>query len=367
MAKLCDSAREASIISSSILRSLPLPAEPTSDGTLVWSLVSQSLILAYESADPDVIELATANLDVLAQLLPSASIKYLEVVSAALTLWISDTERLLTEEEYDVVIPAVYAAILEVISTEPSVDTLTTYCTLLVCVTDRITPTLSTIKSFKEFWINNYATKVDPEQIPKELCPLLLAMDESIQEMEDEPHVVKSVEESTVHSYEADDTVDNDSQSVPPSTDSSLAGDSSDTCSETDSLSTIVPLSEVPECGEEDVSPPASPWTGSFEITSTRVEDNDDDDEEEDDSDENDAKEQAPVFKVSRIALSQIQNPITPSRRSQFKNSTVSSLSKTASFTFFGAVMGSSSSGSKSRKRRSLDDQGLSGYFNSFV
>lgn len=287
------------------------------------------------------------NLDALAEALPLVSIEYLGLISPGLSLWLSDVERMMTDEEYDSTMLAVYDGILELVGNVSSVDALVNSCKLLASITERVTSTLSTIKSFKRFWKRHYERKINPQQIPKDLCPLLLAMDEAILDKEDETQIEPPVED--VQSDE-EDIVNNDSQEAPPLTDMSDAGDFSDTASETDSLSTVAPPSEAPETEEDDISPPASPWTGSFEGINEVSDDND--------SDENDEMGRSPIFKVSRVALSQSGSRVTPSKRSQFKNSTMASLSKTASFTFFGASIDPSLSASKSRKRQSLDNHG---------
>ena len=268
--------QEACRIVSSIVKSLPFPIKASLDLTALFTLINQSLVMAYQSGSLDIMALATANLRTLTQNFSQFTAEAFSLITPGLVMWISDTETLFNEEEYDVIIGSTYDLALQFVRNLPvNEETLVEHCELLACITNRITAQATTIKSFHSFWTETYADVVAFDDVPDELRPLLLLMDESFssQETEESNVATENTEDSVIEeSFELPDPETSSSFELsppptPPSDAETLEEESQDP------LSFVAPASEAPEdtdLEEDSVQRPMG-WTGSYEDLSQQV------------------------------------------------------------------------------------------------
>jgi hypothetical protein len=274
---------------SSILSTLPLPIKPSADATGLFTLINQSLIVAYESADLEVMEMATSNLRQLTGAFPEITEECFSVLTPSLVAWISDPEGLLTDKDYDLIAGSTYDAALQFIRTLPTnEETLAEHSDLLGCIANRITANMGTLKAFHSFWTEVYADVVTFDNVPAALCPLLLVMDgeSSFSQATEEPSQSPSThgeregltEDESFEPRERQrsfELPDPDASSsfelspppTPPSDTETLEEDPEDP------LSVVAPASEAPE--ENDLDQQSTNkltgWTGSYEDLSQQV------------------------------------------------------------------------------------------------
>jgi hypothetical protein len=268
---------------------LPLPIKPSADVTTLFTLINQSLIVAYESADLEIMEMATSNLRKLTSAFPELTEECFSLVTSSLIAWVSDPEGLLTDMDYDLISGSTYEAALQFIRNLPTnEDTLAEHSELIGCITNRITANLGTLKAFRSFWTEEYAEIVAFDDAPAALCPLLLVMesDASFSQDTEEASQLPPASEDEGELTEDESFVscdrersfelpDPDASSsfelspppTPPSDAETLEEDSEDP------LSIVAPASEAPEENDSDqqATNRLSRWTGSYEDLSQQV------------------------------------------------------------------------------------------------
>lgn len=229
--------------------------------------------MAYQSGSMDIMFIATSNLRVLTEGFSQLTLEAFSLLTPALIMWTSDPETILADDDYDLIIGSTYSAILQFIHNLPvNEDTLAEHCELLACITNRITPNASTIRAFHSFWTETYADVVAFDNVPDELRPLLLIMESDSFSQEMEQSDGESTELTIGDSFELPDPETSSSFELsppptPPSDNETLEEESQDP------LSHVAPASEAPEeaDSEQESGRRLARWTGSCEDLSQQV------------------------------------------------------------------------------------------------
>ncbi|KAG8830212.1 hypothetical protein FRC17_005196 [Serendipita sp. 399] len=258
-------------VASAILRTLPGDAVEDVDCEDVHVLINESLINAYDSGVTDALHTSITNLHLLTQAMPKLPPATLSSFTPSLIHWITDEEQILNDAEYDLIIGSTYTAALEMAGRLPACkETLVDHCELITSITSRITAEGATLKAFETFWNTHYAGIVNWDDIPPQICTIIMAADQqSSQEL-------SQVDTSPPNQVEAD--IENKGEPSPvqgdeDNTTTALASpivDSNDNFHPVDPLAKAAPPSEAPDVGDDDCIPnfrasSGLRWVGSSE------------------------------------------------------------------------------------------------------
>lgn len=268
--------QEACRIVASIVKSLPMPIKGSMDLTALFTMINQSLVMAYQSGSMDNMTVATKNLYTLTENFHQFTAEAFSSLSSGLVMWISDPDTLFSEADYDLIVGSTYDAVLRFLRKLPvNEETLADHSDILACITTRITAKAGTIKAFHSFWTEVYADVVSLDDVPDELRPLLLIReDESIMSQVEESSIPSPVDLPADSSFELPDLETSSSFELsppptPPSDTETLPPDDESQ----DPLSHAAPASECPEetDSDEESTMRTTKWTGSCEDLTQQV------------------------------------------------------------------------------------------------
>lgn len=285
---------EACKIVTAILRTLPTtPAPQDVDCHSFYTLLNQTLLLAYSCGSKECMHLAISILRVLTQTMPLLHENCLDALTPCLIHWIHDEEHHLSDSEYDLIVGSTFEAALNVLKRKAvSGETLAAHSELLASIEARSTEGGATRTVFQRFWDGQYAGVISMDDVPEALYPLL-QITESVAETE-----AMEEEDAADNLMQSDDT---------PSQPSSSPGIPNVHAASPlrDPLAHVAPASEAPDA-LDDLPPEVAAtiglrrWTGSSDDLSASVFGNE--------------SVPSPFYRVSRPSRSIFFSPGTPGR-----------------------------------------------------
>ncbi|KAG8785243.1 hypothetical protein FRC16_001982 [Serendipita sp. 398] len=258
----------ASRVTSAILRTLPSVIPKDADCQDVHALINESLTSAYDSGVTDALHTSITSLHLLTQAMPRLPPVALSAFTPSLIHWIMDEEQILNDAEYDLIIGSTYAAALEMTGRLPACKaTLVDHCDLIASITNRVTAEAATLSAFEKFWNAHYAGIVDWDEIPPEICTILMAADQQSSQEPSQVDVVPPPVEGDAESKEQSPAEqDEDNTTTVPASPVVRPNE----LLVVDPLAKAAPPSEAPDVGDDDYIPnfraaSGLRWVGSSE------------------------------------------------------------------------------------------------------